>query len=199
MELPIDKQQALLVASFLELHFGDKIKEAVAGTPFGVNHIIAIACQESASDWIDFIHTKTPEQILALQVSDPTGDEPGTSRHAWPQNLSVFKESFPTIAPMLVAEGNKYRAAKNWAPRQWLYKGYGIFQYDIQNIKTDKDFFVNKLWYNIDDCLKRVISELHDKYAIEKDVWLSIERYNGAGSAAVAYMANVKQFYTWIS
>jgi threonyl-tRNA synthetase len=89
---------------------------------------------------------------------------------------------------------------KGWSERDWLYKAYGIFQYDIQAITEDETFFANKLWYSFDECLNRLMKELNSKLKIANgDVWLAVQRYNGAGQAAINYMNNVKQFNQWIS
>lgn len=197
--MPLTKPEALLAANWIETHFGDKISEAVKGTPFNQNNIISIALQESAQDWLPWINEHTPEVILSCIISDPSGDQQGTVRHVWPQNLSVFKVKYPYLAAMLIEEGNRFRAMKGWTSRVWLYKAYGIFQYDIQAIDQDKSFFAEKQWYSFDECLKRLMLELNMKYHIVGDVWGSIKRYNGAGAAAVEYMQNVQHFNNWIA
>jgi hypothetical protein len=198
MEMPLTKEQALLAANWIETHFRDNIKTAIVGTQFNVNQIICIALQESGGDWFDLIKTHTPDQILALCVSDPSGDEPGTTRDVWPNTLPQFRLKYSDLADMLEAEGNKYRAMKGWTARPWLMKAYGIFQYDIEAIPTDREFFANKLWYSFDECLNRLMKELHEKYKISGDSFLAIERYNGAGPMARAYLSNIKQFYSWL-
>jgi len=199
MDLPLSQHQAVMAANWMELNFGDKIKAATSNSKFTPDIIIAIALQESAIDWIGWIKKYTPAQILALCISDPTGDQPDTVRNVFPKDLAHFKLVYPDLADMLVAEGNKYRAAKGWSPRQWLCKAYGIFQYDIQAITTDKDFFANKRWYDFDYCLNRLMQELHTKIEMTGDVWGAIKHYNGSGAAADAYMLNVKQFHDWIT
>ena len=199
MDLPLTKQQTLLVANWMETHFGDKLKAATQNTKFNENHLIAIACQESAGDWIMWIEKHTPDEILAACVSDPTGDQPGTVRNVWPQNLLVFQKDYPTLAPQLVEAGNVYRAMKGWTARNWLYKAYGIFQYDIQAIKEDKVFFEQQQWKSMDYCLERVMMELKSKIELSGDIWGAIKHYNGSGKAADQYMLNVKQFYDWIT
>lgn len=183
----------------MEKHFGDKLKEATQDSKFTADHLIAIACQESAGDWIMWIDKHSPDEILAACVSDPTGDQPDTVRNVWPQNLAVFEKDYPTLASQLVAAGNVYRTMKGWSPRNWLYKAYGIFQYDIQAIKEDRVFFEEQQWKSIDHCIERVIMELNLKIGKTDDVWGAIKHYNGSGKAADQYMLNVKQFYDWIT
>lgn len=200
MEMPLSQQQALRAANWLKTNFINQINNAVNGTAFTADMIISIALQESAIDWIGWIDKHTPDEILSICISDPTGDQPDTVRNVWPQNAAAFREKYPDLIEMLIAEGNNFRAMKGWSARPWLYKAYGIFQYDIQAIDWDKDFFAKRQWYSMDECLKRLMTELNEKYRLTGgDVWKSIERYNGAGAAAVAYMGNVKQFNSWIA
>ena len=79
--------------------------------------------------------------------------------------------------------------------KPWVYKGYGLFQYDLQHVKTAEDFFRNREWYSIDNCLSRVVEELDRKLTAQGgDLWKAIRAYNGSGAAAERYMQNVKAF-----
>lgn len=206
MNMPLTHTEVIKAANWISKNFADKIAKAVAGSPFNINHVISIALQESAQDWLPWIDHYSTSQILSCIISDPTGDQPGTVRNVWPQNLTVFKTKYPDLVEMLVSEGNKFRSMpkpnypNGWQPRTWLYKAWGIFQYDIQAIKWDVEFFRNKEWYSFDSCLKRLMAELNSKLVIAKgDPWLAIERYNGAGQAAKEYRQNVMQFHEWIA
>lgn len=105
---------------------------------------------------------------------------------------------------MLVAEGNKMRhmpqpgAPNGYSDANFLYKGYGIFQYDLQFIENDRDFFLQRQWYSIDECIKRVLKELNEKWGHTKDYFKTVKSYNGSGERAQNYATNVSQFYTWI-
>lgn len=199
MDMPLTKPEAILAANWIESHFGEQIIKAVKETPFTPDIVISIALQESAQDWVHLIHDHTPEQILPLIISDPSGDQPNTSRHAFPKNLAEFKSKYPELADMLVAEGNKYRDMKGWTPRPWLYKAYGIFCLDVQIIESDKAFFENKLWYSFDACMERLMGELMTKFHITDDVWSAVKYYNGFGKQADEYVKNVKRFAQWIA
>ena len=196
-ELPISEQTARdIVIPYLRKNFGDKVRKAVAGTPFDENHIYGIACQEMAIYWLPWIKTHTPDQILSLCIGDATGDTQSTTgmRKAFPTNYYDFAgKAGKQVADMLVDEGKKYRVAKGFhdMPPTMLYKAYGIFQYDLQAYFDDKDFFDKKLWYNFDECLKRVIKELISKYHIHNDPFAAVKAYNGIGQAAENYAKNV--------
>ena len=106
---------------------------------------------------------------------------------------------------MLIDEANKMRALPQpgtpggFHASNILYKGYGIFQYDLQHIDTDKSFFSDKLWYSIDECLNRLIKELNVKLKQHpNDMPGTVRSYNGSGKRAEQYAQNVSQFYTWI-
>jgi hypothetical protein len=115
-----------------------------------------------------------------------------------PQIPGPFRERYdatdPGFADMLIAEGNETRRVRGLSPVDWLYKGYGIFQYDLQFVEDDPDFFRNKLWYRFDECLKRVMMELKEKWDSLGDVRAAIRAYNGRGARAEIYAANVMTF-----
>lgn len=206
MELPITEAQARIVARWMKASFGDALDAAVEGTAFSVDHLCAIAAQETAYAWFSWInpHRKggamSPADVCARCVLDGTGDVPGSEgkRDAFPRNRVAFVRKFDqSFLDMLVAEGNASRIVRGYRPASWaLYKGYGLFQYDLQFVLHDEEFFRNRLWYKIDACLDRVMRELKEKIrASNGDVRGAIRRYNGAGSRAEAYAANVMTFY----
>ena len=86
---------------------------------------------------------------------------------------------------------------RGFAPQQWVYKGYGLFQYDLQSVKTDEAFFRERKWYDFDECLNRVMKELAGKYKAQKDVWKPVRAYNGSGAGAARYVNNVVQFASY--
>ena len=132
-EMPLSKAQAQKAIAWLRLNFGDKIENAVTGTPFSANDILAIACQETAYSWINWIDKMKPEDVLKYCIFDASGDVPDSSRAAFPKNKAAMLAVYPkSFVNMLIAEANKMRAVKGWGAREFLYKGYGIFQYDLQ-------------------------------------------------------------------
>lgn len=159
----------------------------------------AIACQETAICWCRWINDHTPDEILARCVFDASGDANGT-RLAFPKNTTAFTDKYGhALADMLIAEANATRALHGWGPKQWVYAGYGIFQYDIQAILTDGNFFEQKMWYRIDACLEKVIIELKEKWHLhDGDLFNTIKAYNGSGVRAENYAKNVLQFLSWI-
>ena len=67
-----------------------RIARAVHRTPFSVNLLSGIACQETAVFWLNFIDDLSPDEVLARCVLDASGDFPGTMRMAFPRNTEAF-------------------------------------------------------------------------------------------------------------
>jgi hypothetical protein len=96
---------------------------------------------------------------------------------------------------MLIEEANKTRRLQDYGDRPWVYKGYGLFQYDLQHVRGDEGFFRNREWYDFDICLGRAAAELDNKLeAVGGDLWEAIRAYNGSGARARAYRDNVRVF-----
>jgi hypothetical protein len=143
--------------------FGAKIDAAVAGTPFTLSFLTAIATQESFEIW-GLIYQKLPvDQVLSLCVGDSIG---GPTRKQFPTSKAELL-SKPGGAAMydmarasLAAVGQyvkSYKAA--WQQGKFCH-GYGIFQYDLQFFKTKPDYFLKKQWADFDMCLAQAILEL---------------------------------------
>jgi hypothetical protein len=204
MELPISKDAALAATEWLKGNFGGKLATAAAPTAFTDNHLCGIVCQESAYRWLGWRKKQSVDDILAACVLDGSGDAPGTSRRAFPRNTAEFGAEYGNdFTNMLIAEGNKMRAIMGWSKVNWLYKGYGIFQFDLQFVTSPKyrDYFENRRWHDFDRCLALVIEELEGTWTrvqqkfpsvgTAEQIRLAIKGYNGSGAAAEAYSHNV--------
>jgi hypothetical protein len=200
MSLPIDERQAARASQWLKTDYGAELVTAVKETPFSIDNLCGITCQETAYFWLSLLDKLTPDEICARCVLDGSGDfKPEENpRSAFPVNTAAFRalydESDPGFADMLIAEGNETRKVRGYSPVDWLYKGYGIFQYDLQFVENDPAFFRDKLWYRFDECLKRVMMELKEKWDSLGDVRAAIRAYNGRGARAEIYAANVMTF-----
>jgi len=196
-ERPVSNAIAKLCGEWLKKNFDKEIAAAVAGKPYGFKHVAAIFCQETAIYIYPLISKKLPTfTILKSAVFDASGDVVGTKRSAFPKNRQEFQAKYGLVATeMLIKEANNMRLYRGLKPATLLYKGYGLFQYDLQNISKDPSFFLEKKWYKIEECLSRLKLVLDEKYKIAKgDLSLSIERYNGSGVAARNYRNNVEYF-----
>jgi hypothetical protein len=180
---------------WLDASFRTEVERAFKATPFGLEHIYAIAWQESSELWPKLIGKYDKSQILGFCVLDGSGDVPKKPRNSYPQKKAVLEKDDPELTSLLLAEGNKARVARGMKPSERiLYKGYGIFQYDLQYVKDDRSFFAERKWYDFDECLKKLKRELMTKYSATKNVRRAIRGYNGSGPSAEAYVKNVFAF-----
>jgi hypothetical protein len=175
------------------------LEEAVEGKAYRVRHLCAIVCQETAYKWLKWINEHDVETIVARCVFDASGDYPGTRRKAFPVNTAAFRARYgDQFADLLIEEANKTRRMQGWESKPWVYKGYGIFQHDLQKVRRDEPFFREKLWYSFKACLDRCCKELDEKLvATRGNLWKAIEGYNGGDPTAKQYAANVKVFATY--
>jgi hypothetical protein len=194
-ELPISKTQARSVTKWMKQNWADKIQQATANTPFPPHIICAITCQETAYFWVSLLDKLTPGDVLGRCVLDASGEMASDPRSVFPKNTAEFRQRFgDEFAGMLIEEANKTRQLRNYAPKQWVYKGYGLFQYDLQYVVDDEAFFRDRQWYGIDACAARVMKELNEKYSHTHDLWKAVKAYNGSGSRAEQYVQNVRDF-----
>jgi hypothetical protein len=196
VSLPVSKTAAIQCCKWLLDNFGPALGNAIQGKTYKLKHLCGIVCQETAYKWLKWIGLQDTNTIVARCVFDASGDYPGTTRSAFPKNTDAFRAKYgDEFTNMLIAEANLTRRLQGWADQQWVYKGYGIFQYDLQNVDGDEGFFKNKQWYSFDSCLQRCCGELDKKLVAKKgDLWKAIAAYNGSGKAAAQYAANVKTF-----
>lgn len=200
MAMPITREQTHKAARWLKKNFGQKMATACAGTPFSTDLICAIMCQETAYAWLGWIDTWGAAFVCERCVLDASGDAPDTSRNPFPKNTAAFRAKYGDgFTDMLIEEANRTRKIRGMGPKRWVYKGYGIFQYDLQHVDVNEKFFRERQWYDFDICLARALGELKSKYKIEPDLWQAVRRYNGSGPKAVQYANNVFRFVEWCS
>jgi len=173
-------------------NFGKQIAAAVEGTHYSVDHIYGIACQETAYFWLRLIDKLSAEDVCARCVLDASGDAPNTTRKAFPTDTKAFRNEYGNerTDPLIEEEANKTRVLRGYSRKNWVYKGYGLFQYDLQFIRVDPDFFFQKQWYCFDACLERVMRELRGTWARHGNIFEAIRAYNGAGHRAAVYAQN---------
>lgn len=199
-ELPISLPQARRATRWLMTHFGGSLRDATAGTPFSPALLCAIACQETAYFWLSLATRAddpvSPDEVVARCVLDASGDVPGTSRGAFPRNTDAFYDRYDrAFGDMLVREANATRALRGLGPKPWIYKGYGIFQYDLQFVVEDEGYFRFRQWRDFEVCLGRVMRELTTIHRRNGgDLWETVRAYNGGGQAARNYRDNVREF-----
>jgi hypothetical protein len=133
-------------------------------------------------------------------VFDASGDAPGTSRAAFPRDTAAFRDRYPDLADTLIEEANRSRALRKLPRAAWVYKGYGIFQYDLQHIEQDEEFFRDKKWSDFDACMERFMREMRRKLAdAGGDLRDAVRRYNGRGAKAEEYAGHVMLMRYWLA
>lgn len=199
-DLPVSQAQALRTRDWLLKNFGSQIEQAVQGTPMDSNLVAAIACKETANVWLQWIGRLSPAEVLARCVFDASGDFPGTTRSAFPPNTAAFRASVGNdLSDMLIEEANETRKLRGYGPQSWVYKGYGLFQYDLQHFDKDPGFFRDREWRTFDACLDRWMKEMQDKLrAANGDLADAVRRYNGSGPRAEQYRDHVLYIYAWL-
>lgn len=184
-------------------NFGPVLTAKLAGTQVSLALACAIACQESAYTWFDRPEFKTgraPEEMMRLLVLDNV-----SPRRAFPRDTAAFKNDarFRDLAPGLIAIADASRMARGYSTTGNLLYGYGLFQYDLQNIQTDPTFWRDTvpgasspgLWGDVSACISRFIAEMNRKIAHHpNDERAAVAAYNGSGPNARAYAEIVLKF-----
>lgn len=147
--------------------YGEAMAAAVAGTPFEVDHLVTIACQETGYIWSQLRRKVglTPAKISALCVGDTLDASAG--RRAFPQTaddliarpngLQMFDIARKAILDLAdnISGFNFVRTNK-----KKFAHGFGIWQYDIQFFETDPSYFLEKRYENPEQAAKKAVAEL---------------------------------------
>jgi hypothetical protein len=178
--------------------FHAPIEAAVANTPFDLDMLTAIACQESGEIW-PLLRKKplTVPQIVALCVGDTLDSDKG--RKAFPKNKAALiakpngQQMFDIAHAALVSMAEfipAYRPAAH-NPNKFCH-GYGVFQYDLQFFLTDPDYFLQKKYEQFDGTLGKALSELKD--ALKKTPFKDKTSLTDLEMAGVAIAYNAGSF-----
>ena len=152
--------------SWFKREFAVKIAAAVQGTPLAVDHIAAIALQETGYIWARLQRAGLPTaRILELCVGD-TIDE-GGGRSAFPKNKAELiaavrgQEMFDIARKALIDMAEHIADYKSAAgkPNKFCH-GFGIFQYDLQFFKQEPEYFLQRKYADFDAALARCVTEL---------------------------------------
>ena len=146
--------------------FHQEIETALAGTPFDLDMLVAIACQETGYIW-SILRRKplTTAEIVALCVGDTLDADRG--RRAFPKTKAELvakpngRKMFDIARSALVAMARYVpgyaEAAAN--PNKFC-RGFGVFQRDLQFFLPDPAYFLKKKYENFGDTLAQCLNEL---------------------------------------
>lgn len=147
-------------------NFQAKILPALQGTPFTIDLLTALACQETGEVWpILRKQSLSVARILELCVGDTLDFDRG--RRAFPKTKAELvahpkgQEMFTIARQALVDMAQFVSSYRGAASRQNKFcHGFGIFQFDLQFFKTEPDYFLQKKYANFDACLQKALGEL---------------------------------------
>lgn len=183
-----------MAIQWLDACFGEEVHQAVP-SPFTASDLYGIICQETAYFWLPFLERLTPKSIISRCVLDGSGDVAGTTRRDFPNNTAEFIRKFgKRFAEILIKEGNQTRKLRGMRPWSKIYKGYGIFQYDLRFVLIDEDFFRECQWHDFNASLLKCIGALERTYALCGTVPEAIRVYSGTGRRAEMYADNVSHY-----
>lgn len=173
--------------------FHRQIGRAAAGTPFSLDMLTAVACQETGYIWqVLRRQNLSQRRLLELCVGDTLDEDRG--RRAFPRTKAALlakprgQEMFSIARQALVDIAQyipDYRAAAR-RPNKFCH-GFGIFQYDLQFFLSEPDYFLNKSYADFDACAAKAVEEL--RAAMHRIGWqnkTSLSEMEMAG-VAIAY------------
>jgi hypothetical protein len=151
--------------------FGAEIAAAAAGTPFDLDMVTAIACQETGHIWQRLRKEPNPlsrDEILALCVGDTIDAKPnGGGRRAFPKNkaellahpkgdqmFAIARKALEDMAPHVPG------FAGALANRSKFCRGYGLFQFDLQFFKNEPEYFLQRRYEKLEHTLEKCLHEL---------------------------------------
>ena len=156
--------------------FGERIAAGLAGTPFSVDLVAAIANQETGYIWGPLVEKGLPQaEVLRLCVGDTLDADRG--RSCFPRSKAELlaaprgAEMFAVARQALLEMAKHVRGyeAATINPNKFCH-GFGIFQYDIQFFKENPEYFLRRSWTDFDVCLAQCVAEL--RQATRRQGWI---------------------------
>jgi hypothetical protein len=137
----------------------------VSGTPFDLDMLTAIACQETGYIWDTLRRKGVPVKDILMLCTGDTLDAP--NRSAFPKTRAellaakngpaMFAVARAALTAMAAHIKSYQKAAANTAK---FCHGFGVFQYDLQHFKKDPDYFLQRRWADFGACLEKCLTEL---------------------------------------
>jgi hypothetical protein len=155
--------------SWFKTQFQLEIVAAIENTPFRLELLIAIALQETGYLWRNIYKRESVARTLELCVGDTIGapnrtafpvDKAALEANSVPKGKEMFQIARQALEDIALYNNDFKVAARN--PDRFC-RGFGIFQYDLQFFQTNPDYFLEKRWYEFDQCLARCVEELKSK------------------------------------
>lgn len=155
--------------------FGEKMKAELEGTPFSIDFMTALACQETGEVW-PILRKKnlSLDRIVELCVGDTIDFNPttGKGRKAFPKNKAALVavpngQKMFDIARAALVEMSEFIPSYQGAaskPNKFCH-GFGIFQFDLQffesgHPESEPEYFLEKQYADFNACLRKALKEL---------------------------------------
>ena len=179
--------------SWFKNEFAARTATALVNTPFSMDFITALACQETGLVWS--VLRRRPElstaEILALCV----GDTVERGRRAFPQSKAALlahpngAAMFAQARAALVALARYLPAYQKVAqqPAKFCH-GFGIFQRDLQHFEHDPAYFLERHYADFDLALTHALAVL--QAALRRLGWQHKAHLSDDEQAAVAIVYN---------
>ena len=151
--------------SWFKQQFQSDINNALHGSPFSLDLLTAIACQETGYIWNTTRRYLPVPGVLQLCVGDSIDDTGG--RTAFPRNKAALLAKANGARMFQIARKGlvdvsqyvtSYRPAAS-SPNKFCH-GFGIFQYDLQFFLNNPGYFLGESWADFRKCLALCVSEL---------------------------------------
>ena len=185
---------------WFKTNFHIKIEAAIEDTPFTLDLLTALACQETGEVWPILRRDNLPVQrILELCVGDTLDSAQG--RAAFPRTKSDLiavpngQQMFDLARQALVDMASFVKSYQGAAskPNKFCH-GFGIFQFDLQFFKTEPDYFLQKRYADFDSCLAKCLGELqHARKGIGFEDKTTLSDFEQA-CVAIAYNIGTRNF-----
>jgi hypothetical protein len=178
--------------------FYRQINAAVAGTPFSLDLLTALACQETGEVWPILRKTELDlGRLLELCVGD-TLDASG-GRQAFPKTKDDLlakpngQKMFDIARQALLDMAQYVPSYSGVASKAHKFcHGFGIFQYDLQFFLENPDYFLQKRYADFDTCLQKCLGEL--RHAMKRIHWEDKTTLTDFEMASVAIAYNTGGF-----
>jgi peptidoglycan hydrolase-like protein with peptidoglycan-binding domain len=159
--------------------FDSELRSAVAGTPFDIDLLSALAYHETGYLWQTLLAAGLKKnEVLALCVGDTIDGGVRRGRRAFPRDKTQLLGHPKGKAMFTIARAALVRVARHIpgyaaaaAHPDKFCRGFGIFQRDLQFFPSDPAFFLETQWSDAEACFGRVMDEL--KQAMVRQGWSS--------------------------
>lgn len=146
--------------------FHQKINAALQGTPYTLDFMTALACQESGEVWPTLRKKDLSlDRIAELCVGDTLDGRSAFPRsraelESAPNGKRMFQIARAALVDMAQFINGYKEVAKN--PNKFCH-GFGVFQYDIQFFRDeDPDYFLERRYTDFDASLQKALGELRN-------------------------------------